>query len=120
MFPAALPVARSRADAFDELVLAAVEEVAPRLGNRLDEVEFAVEDIPPAAVIGQLAPGEPVPLGSWAAGEGRGPAKVVVYRRPVELRAGTDLAELLSIVVVEQLAGLFGIPPEQIDPDLDE
>ena len=100
------------------MVLAAVEELAPRLGHRLDRVEFAVEDIPPASVISELAPGEPVPLGSWADADVQGPAKVVVYRRPVELRAGPDLAELLSVVVVEQLAGLFGIPPEQIDPDL--
>ncbi len=118
--PAGLPIARSRAQAFDELVLEAVEALLPRLGPRLDAVEFAVEDIPPVAVTAALAPGEGVPLASLTHVGGEQPARVVIYRRPVELRGGPDTAELVSIVVVEQLAELFGMSPEDIDPDLGE
>ncbi len=109
---------RSRAESFDDLVLEAVEAIEPRLGDRLDTVEFAVEDIPPAPVTAALAPGDPVPLASaFPAGEAS-PARVVVYRRPVELRGGPETAELVSIVVVEQVAALLGMAPEEIDPEL--
>lgn len=116
--PPGLPVTRSRAESFDDLVLEAVEALEPRLGNRLDTVEFAVEDIPPAPVTSALAPGDPVPLASAFPAGDDAPARIVVYRRPVELRGGPETAELLSIVVVEQVAALLGMTPEDIDPDL--
>lgn len=116
--PPGLPVSRTRAEQFDDLVLDAVEELEPRLGRRLERVEFAVEEIPPAAVTGALRPGEPVPLASAVAATEQEPARVVVYRRPVELRAGPDVPELVSLVVVEQLAALLDMAPEEIDPGL--
>jgi len=118
--PPGLPVSRTRSESFDDLVLEAVEALEPRLGDRLDGVEFAVEDIPPADVTAALVPGDPVPLASaFPAGEST-PARVVVYRRPVELRGGPEVADLLAVVVVEQLAALLGMEPEEIDPDLGE
>ncbi|MGH3661269.1 MAG: metallopeptidase family protein, partial [Micromonosporaceae bacterium] len=48
-----------------------------------------------------------------------GPApRIVVYRRPLEFRAANrdDLAELVHDVVVEQVANLLGMNPEEIDP----
>lgn len=118
--PPGLPVTRTRAESFDDVVLDAVEALEPRLGDRLERVEFAVEDIPPASVTAALGPGDPIPLASATpAGEGT-PARVVVYRRPVELRAGPEVPDLVAVVVVEQLAALFGMTPEDIDPDLGE
>ena len=118
--PPGVPVTRTRAEDFDDLVLDAVEDLEPRLGARLERIEFAVEDIPPASVTAALGPGDPVPLaGAVPAGDDT-PARVVVYRRPVELRAGPEVAELVAVVVVEQLAALLGIAPEDIDPDLRE
>lgn len=111
-------MSRSRSETFDDLVLEAVEALEPRLGDRLDGVEFAVEDIPPAAVTAALAAGDPVPLASAFPARDQAPARVIIYRRPVELRGGPEVADLLAIVVVEQLAALFGMAPEEIDPDL--
>jgi len=46
------------------------------------------------------------------------PARVVVYRRPLEARAAnrTELSELVREVVVEQVAGLLGMDPDEVDP----
>jgi predicted Zn-dependent protease with MMP-like domain len=78
--------------------------------------QFAVEDVPPA----DPAPWEHagVPLGRCFPAESGQPARVVVYRRPVELRAHDeeDLAALIHDVVVEQVAHLLARSPEEIDP----
>ena len=110
---------------FDDYVREAVERLERRW-PQLAEVEFAVQDVP-----GPL-PGEPepdltdarsddVPLGRMvAAGPGR-PGRIVVFRRPVETRAkGRDeRAALVHEVVVEQVAELLGIDPDEIDPGPD-
>ena len=46
------------------------------------------------------------------------PARIVVYRRPVESRAtdALDLADLVRDVVVEQVAHLLGRSPDDVDP----
>ena len=46
------------------------------------------------------------------------PPRIVVYRRPLEIRAHDreDLAELVREVVVDQVAVLLGRDPDEIDP----
>src|SRR5438094_10352586 len=46
LVPAELPLARSRAEQFDDLVLDAVEDLERRWEKELAGVEFAVEDVP--------------------------------------------------------------------------
>lgn len=111
--PPEVPARRSRADAFDELVLDAVVRLQRGLAEQLRAVDFEVEDVPPPE------PAREVPLGaSRRASNGR-PARVVVYRRPVETRAYGEraLAALVHDVVVEQVADLLGLEPENVDPD---
>ena len=112
----------SRSEMFDDYVRESVERLERRW-PQLAEVEFAVQDVP-----GPL-PGEPeqditdvrsddVPLGRMvAAGKDR-PGRIVVFRRPVETRAkGRDeRAALVHEVVVEQVAELLGVDPDEIDP----
>jgi predicted Zn-dependent protease with MMP-like domain len=116
LVPAALPLARSRAERFDSLVLDAAERLDQQWGEQLAEVEFAVEDVPPS----DPAPWEhgEVPLGRLFPRSGGHPARIVVYRRPVETRAGDlrDAARLVHDVVVEQVAHLIGIEPTAVDP----
>ncbi len=59
-----------------------------------------------------------VPLGGTVAAQGGRPARVVVYRRPVEIRTkGRDeRAALVHEVVVEQVAEVLGLTPETVDP----
>ncbi|MEJ5946618.1 metallopeptidase family protein [Pseudokineococcus basanitobsidens] len=115
LLPAALPAARTRGERFDDLVLDAVEDVEEVLDRPLSQIEFAVEDVPP----GEPSPtDEAVPLGRFAPAERGAPARVVVYRRPVETRAAEpgDLEDLVHQVVVEQVAHALGTEPERLDP----
>jgi predicted Zn-dependent protease with MMP-like domain len=122
--PPEVPLHRSRAERFDDLILQAVARLETRWESQLSGVEFAVEDIPRADP--RLAgPGE-VPLtrldiGSPAASDGQParPPRIVVYRRPLAARADNEdeLGELVFEVVVEEFARLLGIDPEDVDPD---
>ncbi|HZC27566.1 MAG TPA: metallopeptidase family protein [Actinopolymorphaceae bacterium] len=113
--PGGVPVARSRAERFDEFVLDAVEQLERRLAQELDGVEFAVEEVPDPHRAD--ADGE-VPLGAAMASNGSDPARIVIYRRPIELRAVgvTELSSLVHEVVVEQVAELLGLSPDDVDP----
>ncbi|MBM7171822.1 metallopeptidase family protein [Streptomyces sp. G44] len=118
--PPQVPLSASRAEAFTDLVQDSVERLERRW-PQLADVDFLVLEVPPVG-----GPGGPdrewhdeaVPLGgSIAAAEGR-PARVVIYRRPVEIRTkGRDeRAALVHEVVVEQVADLLGLSPESVDP----
>ena len=110
----------SRRQQFDDLVLDSAARLEGRVGPRLSEVEFAVEDVPST----DPAPWEHegVPLGRAFPSPGRQqPARIVIYRRPIENRA-QDQRELTAVVqdvVVEQVAALFGLNPGDLDPRYD-
>jgi predicted Zn-dependent protease with MMP-like domain len=112
--PAGTPLARSRADRFDQLVIDAVDRLNRRWHEQLAAVEFAVEDVPAMDEWDR----EWVPLARVFAAAGALPARVVVYRRPVETRAQAprQLRLLLSDVVTQQVAELLGVAPEEVDP----
>ncbi len=109
----------TRRERFDDLVLDAADRVRPHLGTRYAELEFAVEEVPPV----DPAPWEEqsAPLGRLLRGTTSEPHRVVVYRRPVELRSqdDQDLSDLVREVVTEQVAALLGVPPHEIDPGID-
>lgn len=115
LLPPTLPGWRTRAEQFDELVAREASDLARR-HETVSRMQFAVEDVPPS---------DPSP---WEHGVvlGRGfeadaaaglPARVVVYRRPVCARAGdaAELAELVRAVVVEQVASMLGLHPEDLE-----
>jgi len=122
--PPGVPVAHSRAQAFDAMVLHAVDHLQPRVGDRLAGIEFAVEDVPEsggeqAEFNDDVLDDRGVPLARlFRHGiAGIKAPTVVLYRRPLESRAlpGDDLADLIHDVVVEQVARLLGTEPEEID-----
>lgn len=106
----------SRREHFDDLVLDSAARLERHLGPRHAEVQFAVEDVPPD----EPAPWEraSVPLGRVFPARGRVPARIVVYRRPVESRAqdSRELTAIVQDVVVEQVAALLGVQPSELDP----
>ena len=110
--PGDLPLSRTRAEQFDELVLAAVSRLESRWASELADVEVLVEEVPDVG-------DREVPLGRTEPATPRDPARIVVYRRPVEARArGLRARELLvHDVVVEQLADLLGLDPGTVDPE---
>ncbi len=141
--PAGVPLHRTRAERFDELILQAVARLEPRWEDRLAGVEFAVEEIPPAdqpgypsgpVPLGRVEPGAPDSAagrdgaaardgaaGPGSGGDGAGPPRIVLYRRPLLARADSEdeLADLVFDVVVEEFARLLGVDPEDVDPGYD-
>jgi predicted Zn-dependent protease with MMP-like domain len=142
--PPEVPLHRTRAQQFDDLVLQAVTRLEARWEDELAGVEFAVEEIPPAAALADGPGAGPVPLGRLDAGQARGsaapadgapprevvarpggpaprprPPRIVVYRRPVMARAEgeEELGELVYGVVVIEFARLLGLDPEDVDPE---
>lgn len=124
MAPPQVPLSVSRADAFVDLVHDSAERLE-RLWPQLAAVEFLVHEVPaePGTRPGDdpleaLLDGETVPLGRYVAALGEDPDRIVVYRRPVEIRTKTrdERALLVHEVVVEQVAELLGLAPESVDP----
>ncbi len=126
--PRPVPIAHSRSDAFDAMVLHAVDHLQPRLAEQLSQVEFAVEDVPEVGHHGaadypfddDILDDNAVPLSRLYRNgvAGISAPVIVVYRRPLESRAGRseDLADLVHDVVVEQVARLLGRSTDEIDP----
>jgi predicted Zn-dependent protease with MMP-like domain len=119
--PAGVPLARTRAQHFDDLVLDAVSRLDSRWEQQLASVEFAVEEVPPPGVDNGADGGDPVPLARLDPVAAGRPARIVVYRRPAQARAEGDdeLAALVFDAVVEEVARLIGVDPETIDPGYD-
>lgn len=125
--PPRVPLARTRAERFDDFVLDAVEELEKRWATELASVEFAVEEVPPVDSRSvhdaePAADAPAVPLSRFVAASGGSPSRIVIYRRPLETRAGAGafLGSLVYAVVVEELANVLGVEPEVIDPSLDD
>lgn len=119
LIPPALPGWRTRADKFDDIVLAAVGRIE-RYGfaDRILGVEFAVEDVPPSdpppweqrgVLLSRLFPAEPR--------YGR-PNRIVLYRRPITDRAASkrEMEEIVRGVLAEEVGHLLGMCPEEVDP----
>ncbi|WP_073936179.1 metallopeptidase family protein [Streptomyces sp. CB02400] len=113
--PPQVPLAASRAETFADLVQDSVERLERRW-PQLADVDFLVLDVPRPG--GGAWSDEAVPLGGTVAARDGRPARVVVYRRPVEIRTkGRDeRAALVHEVVVEQVAEVLGLTPETVDP----
>lgn len=131
LLPPELPAARSRADQFDQVVLAAVAAVELRWPSKLADVEFAVDEVPTVDA-DELTPGPEVildggvPLARFlTAGIDRAgrptKARVVVYRRPLEIRAtdAGDLEDLVEEVLVEQVTAVLGEQDEDSGDNAD-
>lgn len=127
----ALPAFRSRRDRFDDLVRAAFEELERRWPDALASAEFFVEEVPPPDAVSEArqlgardglvadqTPGGAVPLGRVRRATADAPARFVVYRHPVEVRTDDphDLAHLVREIVVDLVAELLDLDPDEVDP----
>ena len=103
LLPVTVPAARTRAEQFDQAVLEAVADLEERWPGRLEAIEFAVDEVP--GVPPRRAGGGRPTTSCWTpacrwpgscrpASTSRGrptKARIVVYRRPLEVRS-TDAA----------------------------
>ena len=108
-----------RADQFGDLVVDAVDRIEPRWSPYLRAVDVEIVDVPrpeDAEALGEI------PLAAHRAPVGDRPATVIVYRRPVELRARERTArrDLVRDLVAEQLSDLLGLTPNDLDPLYDD
>jgi len=119
-----VPIATAPADRFDRIASSAVEHVEHRWREQLAGVEFAVDLVPST----DLDPTHPllegaiesggVVLAQIIPGHGRRPTHIVLYRKPIELRARSieDLEDLIHDVVVQVIANYLGLDPDVVDP----
>jgi predicted Zn-dependent protease with MMP-like domain len=122
--PPEVPLHRTRADAFDHVVMDAVEELESNWAAELAGLEFAVEDVPPpeenADFDHDTIVDRGVALGRlFRAGlPGTTGPVIVVYRRPVEARARDreDRGDLVFMIVAELVAEFLGRDVDEIDP----
>lgn len=126
--PPSVPRSATRGERFDDLVLDAIEELEQALATdvaaELGALEFAVEEVPPTAEAAEFDPEVVVDRGValgrlMRSGSSGDPAPtVVVYRRPVEARAGygDERADLIFLVVAELVAEFLGRDLDDIDP----
>jgi hypothetical protein len=113
--PRGVPRSRTPRERFDTLVLEAVGALEQRWSDELDAVEFAVEETP---VLPDDWTAPTVPLASLVDSPRTDGRRLVLFRRPIELRAEghAELGALVFAVLVEQVAELLGRSPEEIDP----
>ena len=123
LLPADVPASRTRAQRFDQAVLEAVAELEAHWPGKLESLEFAVDEVPvvptdgpePASDEVVLDAGVPLarflPPGMDARGRPT-KARIVVYRRPLEVRCSDagELGDLVAEVLGEQLAAVLGEP----------
>jgi hypothetical protein len=116
--PGGVPGVRTPPEVFDAIVLGVVHDLEGRWHDELGLIEFAVEETP---IVPDDWDAPTVPLASLVRGSGKEPTRLVLFRRPIELRCETrsDLAALVLTVLVEQVSELLGRSPEEIDPRYD-
>ncbi len=116
LIPATTPAYRTRSERFDDLVLSIVQRIEARWEKKLRHTEFAVEDVPAS----DPAPWERggVPLARLFPAQVGHPARIVLYRKPIENRCEDrdEVLEVVRAVLVEQVAQLLGEDPDAIDP----
>jgi predicted Zn-dependent protease with MMP-like domain len=121
LIPTDIPLYRSRAQQFDDMVLDAVARLEPQWESELAGVEFAVQEVPDEEMLDAdavpLARIDPMHTQPGDPGGARSP-RIVLYRRPLLARAEDEdeLSELIFDVVVEEFAQLLGLDPETVDP----
>jgi predicted Zn-dependent protease with MMP-like domain len=111
-----VPTRRTRRERFDDIALAIVTDIDARWQSRLGLIEYAVEESPD--IPKEWTVEDHIPLGSLERGSGATPARLVIYRRPIEHRCQTrsEVEAMVLMVVVEQVADLLGIAAEDVDP----
>ncbi|MEZ5209788.1 MULTISPECIES: metallopeptidase family protein [unclassified Gordonia (in: high G+C Gram-positive bacteria)] len=130
LLPPVVPAYRTRADRFDRAATAAFAELDALWHDRLTDLDVAVDDIPrmlPRDLDTVQWPEEvtadgPVPLarliGAGVDARGRSTrAQLILFRRPIELRATGDeeLPEILREVLIQQIATYLGVDEETVE-----
>lgn len=111
-----VPARRRPYERFDAIALGVMNELWDRFPEALAPVQLGVEEVP---MLPEAWSTEAVPLASFANAQGDQPARVILLRKPIEHRARNrdDLEALIFTVLVEQIAEVLGIDPEEVHPE---
>jgi len=111
-----VPARQRPYERFDAIALGVMRELWDRFPEALAAIQLGVEEVP---MLPQEWSPEAVPLASFAKAHGSEPARVILLRKPIEHRARNrdDLEALIFTVLVEQVAEVLGIEPEEVHPD---
>ena len=118
--PMRLPGHVSAAEFFIQAITAAVQRLMQTCPDALVGVDIGVEDVPSSTFDWALL--ERVPLAAAIDATTTRPARIVIFRRPLERRASdrADLRDLVHITLVEQLSALTGRSMHDLDPEIDD
>lgn len=93
--------------AFDEQVRRALDSLPPEIAAHLENVAIVIED---------ANPDDPDLLGLFEADEFM-PARIAIYRRPLEEEFGDDpgrLRQEIRVTVLHELAHYFGLDEDRL------
>jgi hypothetical protein len=117
LFGARVPRYRTKSGRFDGALVAQLRRLHQAWPQLIESVQCAVEDVPPSDPLPWEEPN--VTRSRAFPAEHGQPARIVLYRRPIETMAvdAIDLQLLVRDELVSRLADLSGKHPEDIDPD---
>ncbi|MGB3955197.1 MAG: metallopeptidase family protein [Brooklawnia sp.] len=115
-----VPGQPSAAEFFISTTSQSVQRLMQTCPDALAGVDIGVEDVPSGAFDWALL--DRVPLAAALDATEDRPARIVIFRRPLERRASdrADLRDLVHLTLVEQLSALTGRSMHDIDPEIDE
>lgn len=138
LYPASVPWHRTPTELFESFMLESAERLEELWGNEVSDIAFVLMDVPDAPdvpvdgaradafgphpiALGQAIPALVPSAGALAGAQDRtvsSPARIVLYRMPIQQRAHgqESLAALIHDVTVEQFARLMGLEPQNVDP----
>lgn len=119
LMPMHLPAYRSRPERFDDAVMASAQRLSERWPGEIEKIDFLIDPVPSDKLLEQAAAlGERVPLASSKSASARRPARIIIYRLPIE-QIAENTGELLDLVhqcVVHEVAQLWMKPISEVDP----
>lgn len=118
--PVNFPSAPKPAQYFSACLLESVHRIEQTCPKALLGVDVGVDEVPTAELNYNV--NDSVPLAAALQADRGQPAKIVLFRRPLERRSTSrnELKSLIHTTLVEQLAALTGFSMHTIDPKLDD
>lgn len=119
MFGTRLPHYRTKQGSFDDIVAAQIRRLLIAWPQMVQPLQFAVEDVP----VSEPAAWEErrVMLSQCFSASHGIPARIVLYRMPLQQRARSryELQWLIHDELIRRIADLYGKHPEELDPSWD-
>ncbi len=120
LMPMHLPGYRSRPERFDDAVMASAQRLAERWGTAIEAIDFSILPVPGDKLLDKAAAhGTRVPLSSSRPAKERRPARITIYRLPIERLAESpvDIVDIVHQCIVQEVANLWLRDPHEIDPE---